>query len=302
MPAPRARSSTEISCSGRSSSSRSAVARIAASRSSPLTRAARRPRAGAATGWVGGHDERDYSSRGRVVQLVVDNIDSALIESSAWRAPRSNGTWTAGRGARRRADRRRRPLGHRRRLPPAADAARARASRSSRRATAIGGTWDLFRYPGIRSDSDMFTLGYSFKPWERAEGARRRPLDPRLHPRDRRRHGDRATGSASSHAWCGAEWSSERRALDGRARARRRPASAARLTCSLPVRLHRLLPLRRGLHARRSQGIERFGGDDRPSAALARGPRLRGQARGRDRQRRHRRHARPGDGRQPPST
>ena len=31
---------------------------------------------------------------------------------------------------------------------------------------AIGGTWDLFRYPGIRSDSDMYTLGYEFKPWE----------------------------------------------------------------------------------------------------------------------------------------
>ena len=30
---------------------------------------------------------------------------------------------------------------------------------------AMGGTWDLFRYPGIRSDSDMFTLGYRFKPW-----------------------------------------------------------------------------------------------------------------------------------------
>ncbi len=29
----------------------------------------------------------------------------------------------------------------------------------------IGGTWDLFRYPGIRSDSDMHTLGYSFRPW-----------------------------------------------------------------------------------------------------------------------------------------
>jgi cation diffusion facilitator CzcD-associated flavoprotein CzcO len=29
----------------------------------------------------------------------------------------------------------------------------------------MGGTWDLFRYPGIRSDSDMFTLGYSFRPW-----------------------------------------------------------------------------------------------------------------------------------------
>lgn len=29
----------------------------------------------------------------------------------------------------------------------------------------LGGTWDLFRYPGIRSDSDMFTFGYNFKPW-----------------------------------------------------------------------------------------------------------------------------------------
>jgi monooxygenase len=33
----------------------------------------------------------------------------------------------------------------------------------------VGGTWDLFRYPGIRSDSDMYTLGYSFKPWKQAE-------------------------------------------------------------------------------------------------------------------------------------
>ncbi len=30
---------------------------------------------------------------------------------------------------------------------------------------AVGGTWDLFRYPGVRSDSDMYTLGYEFKPW-----------------------------------------------------------------------------------------------------------------------------------------
>ena len=29
----------------------------------------------------------------------------------------------------------------------------------------LGGTWDLFRYPGIRSDSDMYTLGFGFKPW-----------------------------------------------------------------------------------------------------------------------------------------
>ena len=29
----------------------------------------------------------------------------------------------------------------------------------------LGGTWDLFKYPGIRSDSDMYTLGYRFRPW-----------------------------------------------------------------------------------------------------------------------------------------
>jgi cation diffusion facilitator CzcD-associated flavoprotein CzcO len=34
---------------------------------------------------------------------------------------------------------------------------------------AIGGTWDLFRYPGVRSDSDMQTLGYRFRPWEQAK-------------------------------------------------------------------------------------------------------------------------------------
>ena len=34
---------------------------------------------------------------------------------------------------------------------------------------AIGGTWDLFRYPGVRSDSDMFTLGYAFRPWTAAK-------------------------------------------------------------------------------------------------------------------------------------
>ena len=35
---------------------------------------------------------------------------------------------------------------------------------------ASGGTWDLFRYPGIRSDSDMFTLGYRFRPWTGSRG------------------------------------------------------------------------------------------------------------------------------------
>ena len=34
------------------------------------------------------------------------------------------------------------------------------------RRQSLGGTWDLFRYPGIRSDSDMFTMGFGFKPWK----------------------------------------------------------------------------------------------------------------------------------------
>ena len=33
----------------------------------------------------------------------------------------------------------------------------------------LGGTWDLFRYPGIRSDSDMYTLGFRFRPWPDAK-------------------------------------------------------------------------------------------------------------------------------------
>ena len=38
----------------------------------------------------------------------------------------------------------------------------------SRSPTALGGTWDLMRYPGIRSDSDMYTFGYNFRPWPKA--------------------------------------------------------------------------------------------------------------------------------------
>ena len=66
----------------------------------------------------------------------------------------------------------------------------------------LGGTWDLFRYPGIRSDSDMFTFGYKFRPWhdmkvladgasirqyiaDTAAGVRRRREDP-LRAQDRR--------------------------------------------------------------------------------------------------------------------
>ncbi|CAN7174641.1 flavin-containing monooxygenase [Rhizobacter sp. LjRoot28] len=73
---------------------------------------------------------------------------------------------------------------------------------------AMGGTWDLFRYPGIRSDSDMHTLGYAFKPWTRAqaiadggsirayieETARERGIDSRV------RYGHRVRRAAWSKA------------------------------------------------------------------------------------------------------
>src|SRR2546421_478446 len=55
---------------------------------------------------------------------------------------------------------------------------------------AMGGTWDLFRYPGIRSDSDMYTLGFRFRPWTDhppATLARGSRLRRQEHRRDRQR-------------------------------------------------------------------------------------------------------------------
>ena len=40
----------------------------------------------------------------------------------------------------------------------------------------LGGTWDLFRYPGVRSDSDMHTLGYSFRPWTAPKASAEGPI------------------------------------------------------------------------------------------------------------------------------
>ena len=48
----------------------------------------------------------------------------------------------------------------------------------------IGGTWDLFRYPGIRSDSDMLTMGYSFRPWTHPKTISPGDADSRIHHRN----------------------------------------------------------------------------------------------------------------------
>jgi cation diffusion facilitator CzcD-associated flavoprotein CzcO len=72
---------------------------------------------------------------------------------------------------------------------------------------AIGGTWDLFRYPGIRSDSDMFTLGYRFQPWPEQEAIADGPSILRYVRRTAREHGvDRAI--RHNHRVARAEWSS----------------------------------------------------------------------------------------------
>ena len=77
----------------------------------------------------------------------------------------------------------------------------------------IGGTWDLFRYPGVRSDSDMHTLGYSFKPWREAkaiadgpsileyvkEAAREHDVERRIRYRHRVTKAEWSSGGATWH-------------------------------------------------------------------------------------------------------
>jgi cation diffusion facilitator CzcD-associated flavoprotein CzcO len=73
---------------------------------------------------------------------------------------------------------------------------------------AIGGTWDLFRYPGIRSDSDMFTLGYSFKPWTNAKAIADGD-DIREYVRETAREYGVEAKIRFQHRVVSAEWSSE---------------------------------------------------------------------------------------------
>ena len=72
---------------------------------------------------------------------------------------------------------------------------------------AVGGTWDSFRYPGIRSDSDMFTFGFKWKPWTgvpiATAGEILRYLNAAIDENDLRRH------IRLSHPVRSAAWNSE---------------------------------------------------------------------------------------------
>ncbi len=161
---------------------------------------------------------------------------------------------------------------------------------------AIGGTWDLFRYPGIRSDSDMFTLGYSFKPWTEPKAIADGPRILNYVRETATENGiDKQDSLPSSRqarlmvdAGC---------ALDGggRTHGRRGRHRDRDLHLQFPVLLRRLLSLRRRLYAG-VQGHGRFRRPDRASAEMAREPRLQRQARGGDRLGRHRGDPGAGDG------
>ncbi len=73
---------------------------------------------------------------------------------------------------------------------------------------AIGGTWDLFRYPGVRSDSDMFTLGYAFRPWTDSKAIADGPSIRRYIEETASEHGVRDK-IRFHHQVVSAAWSSE---------------------------------------------------------------------------------------------
>ena len=122
---------------------------------------------------------------------------------------------------------------------------------------ASGGTWDLFRYPGVRSDSDMYTLGYSFRPWPGAQSIADGPAILRYlretaaeHGIDRLiRYGHRVRAAAWSSA--AAEWAVEAERDDG---------SVARIRCGFLLLCSGYYDYAGG-HAPEFAGRERFGGE-----------------------------------------
>ena len=95
---------------------------------------------------------------------------------------------------------------------------------------AIGGTWDLFRYPGVRSDSDMYTLGYSFRPWTQPKAIADGATIRRYIAETAREHGVEEA-IRFDHRVESAEWSSDDARWTVTAR-RTDTGATVRFTCS----------------------------------------------------------------------
>lgn len=123
---------------------------------------------------------------------------------------------------------------------------------------ASGGTWDLFRYPGVRSDSDMFTLGYAFKPWPDAQAIASGPAILAYLRDTAREHGIEALiryrQRVTRASWSSAEarWTVEIDAGDNN-------AAPLRLTCGFLFLCSGYYRYDRG-HDPVFPGRERFGG------------------------------------------
>lgn len=123
--------------------------------------------------------------------------------------------------------------------------------------SAIGETWDLFRYPGVRSDSDMYTLGYSFRPWTDAKAIADGPSILSYVQSTARDHG--IDGKIRfDHRVIRAAWSSE----DARwtVEAEHGPdATVVRLTCNFLFMCSGYYDYRQG-YTPEFPGIDRFAG------------------------------------------
>jgi cation diffusion facilitator CzcD-associated flavoprotein CzcO len=122
---------------------------------------------------------------------------------------------------------------------------------------AIGGTWDLFRYPGIRSDSDMHTLGYRFRPWTEAKSIADGPSILR-YVRQTAAEAGIDSRIRFNHRALAAEWSSE----EGRwtVQAQRGEGETVTLSCDFLFVCSGYYRYDQG-YSPDFPGIERFGGE-----------------------------------------
>jgi hypothetical protein len=157
---------------------------------------------------------------------------------------------------------------------------------------ASGGTWDLFRYPGVRSDSDMYTLGYRFRPWKEAKAIADGPSILKYIREVASDHGIDAK-IRYRHRVVAASWSTPRRAGRSRSSAARRASRRASPAISCGCAAAITAPTRATCRSSRHRALQ---GPDRPSAEMDRRHRLRRQEGGGDRQRRHGGDAGAGDG------